>query len=361
VDGLEGGRGEPAWGAVPLAASPPRPDLVPAGIDIRGLALAIDAMVWLAIAVPLAMRSGGVRWGPGTWRLGIFGWPLVLSLLLWLAYMAVSEGFAGTSLGKRVTGLRVIGPDGGIPGLGRSLVRNLLRFVDALPYVPPYVLGGVAAMRSHARLRVGDRVAGTRVVRGPVRLSAGPLSETRDPSERRLIAGLVLVVCATAVGALTLEPACSVGDGKFECYGVAFRYPADWKRIGDHGIPPTPTQLWVEGVGVDARSLVTVQAYRRLRSTLSVRMLEEGQRDLAREWADVLHGSFEGPEALDVGGHPAFQIEVRGTLEESPFTVVSVTVYDASTEYAVVCQWKEALAERLSSGCEQVLSTLAVP
>lgn len=340
---------------------PPRPDLVPAGIDVRGLALAIDALVWLILAMPLAIRSGGVQRVPGSLRVGIYGWPFVMSLLLWLAYMSVCESFAGASLGKRVAGLRVLGPGGGVPGLGRSLTRNLLRFVDALPYVPPYLVGGIVAVRSRTRLRVGDRVAGTRVVRGRVPVGADAIREEREPSTSALLAGLILVVLVTAVGSLTLKPPCSVGDGRFDCYGVSLRYPSGWARIEEVDISRTPTQEWVEAIGVDGRSLVSVQAYRRLRSTLSVSDLEYRESLLAKDWAETLHGSFEGPQTLEVSGHPAFRIEVRGTLEGSPFTIVSVSVYDRTTEYAVVCQWKDAFAERIQPGCEQVLSTLDVP
>src|SRR5262249_14293789 len=49
----------------------------------------------------------------------------VAGWLLTVAYFAVAEGWWGRGLGKYLLGLRVIGPDGERPGLGRALVRAL--------------------------------------------------------------------------------------------------------------------------------------------------------------------------------------------------------------------------------------------
>ncbi len=51
---------------------------------------------------------------------------------------------------------------GGLPGVRRSVVRNLLRAVDSLPAFQ--ILGVILILRSPERARFGDRVAGTRVV-----------------------------------------------------------------------------------------------------------------------------------------------------------------------------------------------------
>jgi hypothetical protein len=45
-----------------------------------------------------------------------------------------------------------------------ALTRNLMRFVDAFPYVIPYLLGAYAVSNSPKMQRFGDRVAETMVV-----------------------------------------------------------------------------------------------------------------------------------------------------------------------------------------------------
>ena len=70
----------------------------------------------------------------------------------------------GTTPGKRLFRLRVVGPDGGNPSWGASALRNLLRIADGIPYCVPYVLGVIVARGDPDHRRIGDRVAGTRVV-----------------------------------------------------------------------------------------------------------------------------------------------------------------------------------------------------
>jgi eukaryotic-like serine/threonine-protein kinase len=50
-------------------------------------------------------------------------WLPWLNLAVWVLYFAVAEGYWGRGVGKWLTGLRVVGPDGERPGLIRCLVR----------------------------------------------------------------------------------------------------------------------------------------------------------------------------------------------------------------------------------------------
>jgi len=89
---------------------------------------------------------------------------LVLRLLIEVGYFVVFEmAMGGRSPGKAAIRLRVL-RDGGLPlDLRGSLVRNLLRPVDALPGT--YVIGLVALVLSDEGKRLGDLAAGTIVVR----------------------------------------------------------------------------------------------------------------------------------------------------------------------------------------------------
>ncbi|BBB68050.1 hypothetical protein UNDYM_3797 [Undibacterium sp. YM2] len=77
-------------------------------------------------------------------------------LILWTLYLLFKDGFDGQSLGKRIMGIRVLQRDTEQPcNLTQSFVRNILALtvVDWL-----FALGS-------KRLRLGDMLAGTRVVR----------------------------------------------------------------------------------------------------------------------------------------------------------------------------------------------------
>ena len=144
---------------------PPEPKTaVYATLEERAKALAIDALLWLAVLVPLAAVFGVISSSNGFLWIRIGGPPILMATVLWLVYMTLMESKHGASFGKRARGLRVIMEDGGPLTPEAALIRNLVRFVDAAPYVVPYLVGFRAASKSSERQRYGDRVAETVVV-----------------------------------------------------------------------------------------------------------------------------------------------------------------------------------------------------
>ena len=87
-----------------------------------------------------------------------------MATVLWLAYMTWMEAKYGASIGKRARGLRVVMEDGEEVNPEAALTRNLMRFLDAFPYVVPYLVGAYAVSNSPRMQRYGDRVAETLVV-----------------------------------------------------------------------------------------------------------------------------------------------------------------------------------------------------
>ena len=91
-----------------------------------------------------------------------------------VAYFGLQQGYSilmewrwrGQSLGKRLLRLRVVDERGLRLTFSQVALRNLLRFVDALPFA--YLVGGVAAVVTARGQRLGDLAAGTLVVWEPV-------------------------------------------------------------------------------------------------------------------------------------------------------------------------------------------------
>jgi uncharacterized RDD family membrane protein YckC len=50
-------------------------------------------------------------------------------------------------------------------GYSQAAVRTILRFVDEIPAVIPYLLGAILIWSSEEKQRLGDRVANTVVVK----------------------------------------------------------------------------------------------------------------------------------------------------------------------------------------------------
>jgi len=143
---------------------PELPTPEPASIQARAIAAGIDALIWLAAVVTLGVFYSGISSSNGLFWIKIGGPPLLMATVLWLGYMSLMEARYGGSVGKRARGLRVVMEDGEPVTLEAALIRNLMRFLDALPYVVPYLVGAVAASNSPMMQRFGDRVAETMVV-----------------------------------------------------------------------------------------------------------------------------------------------------------------------------------------------------
>jgi uncharacterized RDD family membrane protein YckC len=130
--------------------------LRPAGVVPRFYAFAIDALIRLAlfIAVSIALQSLG-GFGGGIILIALF-------LIEWFYPVVFELTLSGSTPGKRSMGLKVV-MDSGLPITpGASLVRNLLRSADFLPFL--YGFGFASMLMRGDFKRLGDIAAGTLVV-----------------------------------------------------------------------------------------------------------------------------------------------------------------------------------------------------
>ena len=90
-----------------------------------------------------------------------------------LGYFAISIGYGiacewrwrGQTVGKRLFRLRVVDAEGLRLQFNQIVTRNLLRFVDSLPFF--YLVGGLACWLNPKCQRLGDIAANTIVIRNP--------------------------------------------------------------------------------------------------------------------------------------------------------------------------------------------------
>ena len=163
--------------------------LRPAGLVVRVLAFSIDlALRGLILGLLFIVLSflGKLGAGLGSILLFVVSW--------W--YMVLFEVLnQGRSPGKQWMGLRVVQDDGTPVGWSASLLRNLLRFVDMLPF--GYALGAISCLQHPTFKRLGDLAAGTLVIyrEQPPKRPALPDVEPRRPvvtltlAEQRAILG----------------------------------------------------------------------------------------------------------------------------------------------------------------------------
>jgi len=137
------------------------PTLRYAGVGLRFVAWIIDLVVLVALGYVIALATGNTTEG-GFYLTG----PLaLLYFAAGFAYYIVLEAMIGATLGKLLTNLRVVKDDGAGLDWSSSVVRNVFRLVDALPLLIPYLIGAILIWTSGKNQRLGDRVAGTVVVR----------------------------------------------------------------------------------------------------------------------------------------------------------------------------------------------------
>lgn len=109
----------------------------------------------------------------------------VLSLIglvpVYLLYCFLYEWRYARTPGKQRMGLIVSMGDGSYPSLQAAAVRNVLRYVDWLPVF--YGVGWLLARRSERGRRLGDRLAGTVVVR-PETTAEPIVRDSNDPSTK---------------------------------------------------------------------------------------------------------------------------------------------------------------------------------
>jgi uncharacterized RDD family membrane protein YckC len=91
------------------------------------------------------------------------GGPYFLACIAFtLVYFALMEGLAGATLGKLMTGLRVVTPEGAKCGLGRALLRWLVFAVDGP--LSLFLCGIITSAVSAGHRRLGDMAATTYVI-----------------------------------------------------------------------------------------------------------------------------------------------------------------------------------------------------
>lgn len=127
-----------------------------AGVMPRACAWALDALIRLGVIWIVAIFIGVL----GESGFGIY--LLVLFALFWLYPVLFEVLRDGQTPGKKVMGLRVINANGTPVTWIASIVRNLLRTVDMLPFA--YAFGLLACLIDPCGRRLGDLVAGTLVV-----------------------------------------------------------------------------------------------------------------------------------------------------------------------------------------------------
>jgi uncharacterized RDD family membrane protein YckC len=148
------------------------------GIGPRLVAQIVDGIVLIVLYFVLgaAMFGAFIFDVFGVAALSFMG----VYMLLFFLYYIVLEGAVGATVGKMAARIKVVREDGSPCGFGPAVVRNVLRVIDALPFL--YIIGMILISRSDKKQRLGDRFAKTVVIKpsqAPQAPSIAPPPQTK--------------------------------------------------------------------------------------------------------------------------------------------------------------------------------------
>jgi uncharacterized RDD family membrane protein YckC len=147
------------------------PPLQYKSVGIRFVAILIDSIIigiiGSIVTLPLgAMTAVSVNQETGAISIPTVYWTaVIIELVIAFLYFTILEGRYGQTVGKIALKLKVLKEDGSPINYGDAAIRTILRVVDEIPFIVPYLLGAILIWSSDRKQRLGDRVAHTVVVR----------------------------------------------------------------------------------------------------------------------------------------------------------------------------------------------------
>jgi len=140
-----------------------------AGLGGRSFAFVIDwhiriilALAWIYGGDFLVKRLAGPDVLYQETLAYIFGVIVPGAAIYFLYHLVLEVAMHGRTPGKRMAGVRVVTREGGTPGAGALVVRNVFRIIDSMPLF--YVVGLATTALTAQHVRIGDLAAGTLLV-----------------------------------------------------------------------------------------------------------------------------------------------------------------------------------------------------
>jgi uncharacterized RDD family membrane protein YckC len=111
-----------------------------ADIGIRFVARIID---WIVVGVPVYIVNTVLFW-TAPWFLALIV-SFVLSFAAFVYFVYFETQQEGSTVGKKLLKLKVLGPQGGVPTMEESAKRNIWMLVGVLTWLPIFFLGFILA------------------------------------------------------------------------------------------------------------------------------------------------------------------------------------------------------------------------
>jgi uncharacterized RDD family membrane protein YckC len=138
-----------------------------AGVGSRSYAFIIDWHIRVGICIIWTLASAGILfqfdWSKISENNQSLLWTFLVPSLVYTLYHPVVElAMRGNTPGKIKAGIACVDQDGNTPTSGAIVLRNIMRLIDSLPFM--YTVGLIAMILTKQQVRIGDMVAGTRMI-----------------------------------------------------------------------------------------------------------------------------------------------------------------------------------------------------
>ena len=139
------------------------------GVAIRFVAQLVDVIILASIFLILSFSGAGtITIDASTAQVSIspfFGALILIDVIIAFLYFTLLEGRNGQTVGKMIVKIKVAKKADHSPiTYSEAAVRTILRIIDLIPFIAPYLLGAVFIWASEHKQRLGDRVAHTVVI-----------------------------------------------------------------------------------------------------------------------------------------------------------------------------------------------------
>ena len=165
----EGANAEAPWAATEIRAAHYAASPLLQGVAIRFVAQLVDVIILAIIFLILGFSGAGtITINASTAQVSIspfFGTLILIDIIIAFLYFTLLEGRNGQTVGKMIVKIKVVKKIDQSPiSYGEAAVRTILRIIDLIPFIAPYLLGAVIIWASQHKQRLGDRIANTVVV-----------------------------------------------------------------------------------------------------------------------------------------------------------------------------------------------------
>ncbi len=139
------------------------------GVALRFIAQLVDVIILGVVFWLLGFTGAGtITIDAATAQVTIsplFGLLMLIDVIIAFLYFTVLEGWNGQTVGKMVVKIKVVRKeDNSSISYAEAATRTILRIIDLIPFIAPYLLAAVLIWSSEDKQRLGDRVAHTVVV-----------------------------------------------------------------------------------------------------------------------------------------------------------------------------------------------------